>query len=287
MHWRDNLTKDCFFHAGDDYVLVARMPGACRLSVPADRHFLDVHLGKSEASYKIAGLEDFGGTAPPSTFIFLPAGDEREVVTSRSGWSVQIACDPSLFNLPKGEQGLNGNGNGNGIHLLGPRAICHAKDDTMIAIAQQVAGPWPQGLPPPTSRQIDSITTLLLMRVARYMTDADLHSPPTSSVSRRVQSVLSHIEENLHAPHQLEDLAAIAGVSPYHFARVFRRTIGRSPHQYVIERRLAHAKRRLNQSDDPIVEIAHDCGFASQSHMTDVFNKVLGITPGALRRNAS
>lgn len=262
--------------------MVVRSPGACRITVPAERHFLDVNLGKSDAVYEISGLEALGDVAPPGTFVFLPANGEREIKATRSGWSVQLAFDthlldtntvPKLGTVPSDET------------QLGLRAICHAEDDSMVSLAQQVSGLWRSDLPLPNEEQVDAVAILLMMRAAHHVVYGDPHPPRSSSVSKRIQQVLDHIESDLSAPHSLAELAAIAGTSTYHFARMFRQATGRSPHQYVVERRLAHAKRRLSFSDDPIVEIALDCGFGSQSHMTDVFNKVLGTTPGALRRS--
>nr|WP_281015730.1 AraC family transcriptional regulator [Roseobacter litoralis] len=76
-------------------------------------------------------------------------------------------------------------------------------------------------------------------------------------------------------------------MSTYNFARVFRTAMGRSPHQYVVERRLADAKRRLSQSDKPLAVIAHVSGFSSKNHMTDTFKKILDVTPGVVRKNSN
>ncbi|WP_299790616.1 AraC family transcriptional regulator [uncultured Marivita sp.] len=161
----------------------------------------------------------------------------------------------------------------------------HERDDTLMAIANQLAGCWLPDQNRPSDVQIEAIVTLLLMRLTDRIRDEKREPPRTTAVSPRIKRVLDHIDRDLCATHSLKSLADIAGVSTYHFARMFLAATGRRLHQYVVERRLAHGKRRLKQSDDPIVKIALDCGFASQSHMTEVFTKILGTTPGKMRRN--
>ncbi len=283
MQGRDRIASNGLCHRRPGFTLVARPPGACEITVLGRHHFLDVHLGKSEASYEVEGLENLGSAAPPSTFVFLPANGERKIRAIRSGWSVQIAFDATMLGVYFGRQDPDANGHD---EALGLRAICHAEDEPMVNIAQHLGGVWAGELPWPTHEQLDAVATLLIMRVFHYVLHRDPRPPKTPAVSRKVQRVLRHIEDNLSETHSLDSLAVVAGVSAYHFARKFRQATGRSLHQYVVERRLAHAKRRLRSSDDPIVEIAHDCGFGSQSHMTDVFSKVLGTTPGEVRRQA-
>ena len=81
----------------------------------------------------------------------------------------------------------------------------------------------------------------------------------------------------------LEALAAVAGVGVWTFARHFRESFGRTPHAYVIERRIDRARRLLAQGGLPIKEVASVCGFADQAHMTRVFQTHLHTTPAALR----
>jgi AraC family transcriptional regulator len=67
------------------------------------------------------------------------------------------------------------------------------------------------------------------------------------------------------------------------FTRHFRESFGRTPHAYIIERRIDRARRQLAQSSLPIKEVASACGFADQAHMTRVFQAHLHTTPAALR----
>ena len=81
----------------------------------------------------------------------------------------------------------------------------------------------------------------------------------------------------------LEDLAGVACLSPWHFHRAFRDMTGDTPHRYVQRRRIERAKA-LIAAGLPLAQIAHGCGFASQSHFGEVFKAHTGTTPGQWRR---
>ncbi|MCQ4159868.1 AraC family transcriptional regulator [Roseomonas sp. GC11] len=91
-----------------------------------------------------------------------------------------------------------------------------------------------------------------------------------------------YIEAHLDMPLRLDELAALAKLSAFHFQRMFRASHGVSPQAWVQWRRLERA-RALLRRDMPIIQIATACGFSSQSHLTRVFGAALGTTPAAYR----
>jgi AraC family transcriptional regulator len=100
---------------------------------------------------------------------------------------------------------------------------------------------------------------------------------------RRLMLVVDHIEAHLEEDLSIEALASIACLSPFHFARAFKLTAGRSPHQYVSDRRLERAKSLLSQATQPLVEIALSLNFSSQASFTRAFRKATGFSPGQYR----
>ncbi|WP_407189932.1 helix-turn-helix domain-containing protein [Bradyrhizobium centrosematis] len=100
---------------------------------------------------------------------------------------------------------------------------------------------------------------------------------------RRLQRVLDYIEASLGDDVRLEDLAAQACLSPYHFSRLFREATGLSPHRYVTDRRVQAARHELARDRLSLVEIALECGFGSQANFTRVFRKAASLTPGQYR----
>ena len=109
--------------------------------------------------------------------------------------------------------------------------------------------------------------------------------PRRDRLSRlRLGRALDLMEATLGENVGLDALACAAGVSTAHFARAFKDATGKAPHQHLIERRLARAQDQLAHGTDPIAEIAYACGFASQSHMTALFTRHLGVTPARYRK---
>ncbi|WP_428249223.1 helix-turn-helix domain-containing protein [Ferrovibrio sp.] len=132
----------------------------------------------------------------------------------------------------------------------------------------------------------------LSMSVALHLASAYTDAPPASRQNdrlgaldrRRLDRVLEYIERNLDNELSLSELAAIACLSPYHFARAFRDTIGIPPHRFVSKRRLKLAQHLLRNTALPLVEIAHTCKFSSQTTFTRAFLRQVGVTPGEYRR---
>ncbi|MBA4048817.1 MAG: hypothetical protein C0476_09790 [Sphingomonas sp.] len=100
----------------------------------------------------------------------------------------------------------------------------------------------------------------------------------------RLTKVMDYIESTLDREIHLTDLATIAGLSPFHFSRVFKLETGETPYHFVGMRRLERARLMLLSSDMPLAELARSCGFASQSHFTAAFSKAMGVSPGRYRR---
>jgi AraC family transcriptional regulator len=88
-----------------------------------------------------------------------------------------------------------------------------------------------------------------------------------------------YIEEHLAEDLSLSDLAAVVHLSPYHFARIFKESVGFSPHQYVIQRRVERARLLLSTTNWSLTAIAHMAGFAHESHLALHFKRLTGLTP--------
>jgi AraC-like DNA-binding protein len=98
---------------------------------------------------------------------------------------------------------------------------------------------------------------------------------------KRAREMLSaHLDGDL----PLSLLAEECGLSAGHFARAFRRSVGTSPHQWLLQRRVDRATGLLRDGRSTLIEVALACGFADQSHFTRVFTRIVGVSPGAWRR---
>jgi len=100
--------------------------------------------------------------------------------------------------------------------------------------------------------------------------------PLPHAISQAREVLDSHISDNL----SLSALAKICAVSPFHLARSFTHYVGVPPHAYHLQKRIAHAKTLIQRGDHPLAEVAVATGFADQAHMTRLFRRYHGATPG-------
>jgi transcriptional regulator GlxA family with amidase domain len=113
---------------------------------------------------------------------------------------------------------------------------------------------------------------------------------PPPDVSRQglapwqLRRVLAYIEENLDTAIRNNELAAIARLSTFHFAVSFRNSVGESPREHIIRRRVERAQGLMLSTSKPLSEIASECGLADQAHLTRLFRRIVGDSPAAWRR---
>lgn len=99
----------------------------------------------------------------------------------------------------------------------------------------------------------------------------------------RLQRVLDYVRDNPDGDLSVADLASVACLSRYHFARAFQKAVGLPPHRYVSEQRLVLARRLLAESSEPLAQVALTCRFSSQANFTRAFQRAAGISPGQYR----
>jgi AraC family transcriptional regulator len=102
--------------------------------------------------------------------------------------------------------------------------------------------------------------------------------------SKRVED---HVNAHLGLPIAVRDLADVTRLSVSYFSRLFLRTYGTTPMGYVAARRVERAKELLSTSTAPLTIIALECGLCDQPHLTRVFRRIVGRTPGAWRRESN
>jgi len=131
----------------------------------------------------------------------------------------------------------------------------------------------------------DTLNTALAVRIMRRFIDpsAIMLTPPNGLSRDRQKRVQDYIETHLDDRLTLTDLAGVACLSPYHFSRSFKQAVGVGPQRYVTQRRLKRAKTLMRRTNQPLAEIALRVGFADQSHLTSIFHREIGMTPGRFR----
>jgi AraC family transcriptional regulator len=136
---------------------------------------------------------------------------------------------------------------------------------------------------------VESLATILSIHLIRHTTGRHRQPAGPGDVlsHRKLRAVIEYIMENLAGTPTLEQMAAVAHLSPYHFARQFKAATGMPPHQYLIARRVERAQYLLRGADElGLAEVARRVGFADQSHFSFHFKRIVGVTPRQFQLSA-
>ena len=107
---------------------------------------------------------------------------------------------------------------------------------------------------------------------------------PTTIDNKKPNTKQELIAANIKRGVLLKELARECDLSAGHFSHAFRRTLGVAPHKWLIEQRVALSKEKLRDEGLSLLDVATECGFSDQSHLTRVFTQTVGLSPGAWRR---
>jgi len=244
-----------------------------------DQHYLSLNLDSAPLRLEVKqphGFQQF--TVPPQSLWVSPSADPITLRLNSTLRYLRVSIDP--------------------LHL--GRLISPSPDEVrpvrlrrtygvqspqiahlMLALQAEADSRNPSGL-----ASIEAVTTALghhLVREAgvEEARPARIHGGLSAVAKRRV---LEMIDAALDARLTIETLAREVGLSSAHFARAFKETLGRAPHQYLLALRLERARRLIETSNASLSDIAQRTGFADQAHLTRLFKRAFGMTPGALAR---
>jgi len=103
--------------------------------------------------------------------------------------------------------------------------------------------------------------------------------------SARLRRIRELVHANMEDDLSLDEMAESVGLSTAHFARMFRKSTGETPHQFVLRQRLERAKAMLRAPDARVLDVAVACGFKTQQHFAQVFRDILGVSPTEFRQD--
>lgn len=188
-------------------------------------------------------------------------------------------------------------------HVCGDECLSFFLAPELVEAIGDSQAPWQIGSVPPLSELVvlgelaqaaadgssdiglDEIGQVLASRFVEVVSGKPRKSGTDAARDRRraVETAL-WIDANSHRPITLEDAAAQARISPFHFLRLFSDVLGVTPHQYLLRSRLRHAARRLADDDSPVTDIAYDVGFADLSNFVRTFGRAAGASPLKFRQ---
>lgn len=220
------------------------------------------------------------GLAPVGTIEIVPAGAELFARWSTEKENMLFLLDDRCFAALAAEEADVA-----GFELEPPKA--GTIDRRALALAQMARDEFERGeLASPLG--LDSIMTLLSLHILRnYASRVGRREAFVGGLApRALRAVLDHVEDNLGGNLSITELARVAGLSPGHFLRAFRASVGQAPHQYVLGQRLMRAERLMMTSTLPVNAVASAAGFCSNSHLSATMKRLRGRTPTELRREA-
>lgn len=216
------------------------------------------------------------GTQTRGNICVLPSGLEHQAALEGNSEHLALYLDPSLIAKAAADAQLSG-----GFEI----AERYARRDKVInSVGIALLGELDsEGL---SGRlYAESLANVLAVHLLRYYSVST--SQPaivTGGLSAtKLRHVTDFIGDNYSRDLKLAELAQVAGMSSFHFAREFKRTTGTTPHQYLIKFRVERAKALLAKNELPLTEVGLRSGFSHQSHFTRLFRRITGTTPHLYR----
>jgi len=216
------------------------------------------------------------GTQTRGNICVLPSGLEHRAALEGQSEHLALYVDASLITKAASAAGLSGS-----VEI----AERYTRSDKVISsVGMALLGELDsEGL---SGRlYAESLGNVLAVHLLRYY--AISTSRPVTFTgglsATRLRQVTDFIADNYSRDLKLNELAHVAGMSSFHFAREFKRTTGTTPHQYLIKFRIERAKALLAKNELPLIEVGLRSGFSHQSHFTRLFRRITGTTPHSYR----
>lgn len=241
------------------------------------KHLLIVQAEQATAfEYQADGLTQWIRMPPGHVSVF-PAFKPFAVQNRDTRQYLTVAIEPRLLLCA-----AKGAISSSGLELMSR----HAVDDPLargvaLALKAEVELGYPGG-----RWYAESLAHTLSVHLVRHYSTAppDLRSKGGGLQRGPLLRAIDFIHDHLAEEIPLEALAAVSGLSPFHFARCFKQSTGLAPHQYLIQRRVERARNLLTSSDATVAQIALEVGFCDQSHLTTHFKRIYGLAPKAFMR---
>ncbi len=250
---------------------------------PIDFLFLEVCLSGFASGYN--RIDDLLGSEKaeyrPQALFFVPPGGGPEIALQGKAKNLQLMIERRVLD------DVAGSLTDGASEKLRLRAFNSQFDPQLLQLALQVADelrtPGAGG-----AMIADSLAQAIVVHLLRkanaesgWITDRRINQTLSKA---QISQAIDYMESNLEESVGLAEVAEAVGASTYTLAKGFKTAVGEAPHQYLMNRRIEKARTLLEKTSTSLAEIAFDCGFSSQQHLTSVFSKRVGVSPGKYRR---
>jgi AraC-like DNA-binding protein len=237
----------------------------CEVSVtPLDCHIISLSLAVSRVKWTTASETLFEGLMPSGTMHISPPRQKLTAQFTSPFDFLHFHVDNRFLC----EEGIIADETG----AIESSRLLLFRDALAEALGRSLLDPGDHGHP----QYLASVCKAIVMRATARQQDERRCSALPKWRLRRVEQ---HLVANIGKPISLHDMAAAAGLSRMHFAAQFRAATGFRPHEYLLLKRVEHAKIALAETAMPLVEVAFSVGFNAQAHFSTVFKRFTGTSP--------
>ena len=264
-------------HAGWDGLTLQQSEAAPgeKYQPPQRLHYLCLNLGERCDLWQQRDGQTHSHIQPYGDAVFMPAGCESRWKWTTPSHALYLLLEPELVSRTAAEIGAAPDLR-NSFGASDPRLLHLA-----LALREEAQTGGANG---PLFAQCLS-TAVAAHLLTQYSDGTPAGAAHAHGLSAsQLQRVTDHIKGHLDAGLSLAEIAETVHVSPFHFARQFKRATGKTLHEFVIDCRINAAQRLLRRSECSIGQIAGEVGFAQQSHLAAHFKRVTGLSPFAFRR---
>ncbi len=260
-----------------NFSIERRIVNSRNIEMPPRPDFLIVHFLKSKAAETPAGASLL---ANPDQSISLGKGFSKEellLVRLAPELLIEAAARLRLYRADSQllfRQSLN--------PLTGDTRLRAVLESIADEVERKDAG-WREII----GSLIDQLSVYLLRRHINVQRSDEIELSRVGIVDRRLRKAIEFMHDNCSRELKLSEIAGAAYLSEYHFARLFKKITGATPHGYLAALRVERARRLLAETDLSIAEIGAQVGYVSQSHFTKVFREATGITPRVFRQGVT
>ncbi len=250
-----------YFEASQDFILLFLLDGSLKWSAPEETNSVK--------------------TATRGDILFFSPGTVCNLTEARLSNFLLLTISPTLMldcaarsRLTRGDASISF------LHQL-------TRDEKLLRLARDLVEELQEdsaGRELVIESLIEQTLVYVLRRHANIQQQVGLELSRAGLVDRRIRRAVELMHAQLERELQLDELAASAHLSPFHFARLFKKLTGATPHSYLAALRLARAQDLLAETDYSITEIGARVGYASSSHFSKAFRQATGLTPSAFRK---
>ncbi len=259
-----------------DFSIERRVLARRASGLPSQPHFLIIHFLESRIPNIPSGASLLAN--PNQEVRFAPGRGQSELLLIRLAPALLVETAARLRMCR------------DGLNLLFREPLTPLTGDeklraTLEAIEAELEG-GEAGLREVIRSLVNQIAVYLLRGRLNAQRSDEIELSRVGIVDRRLRRAIEFMSDNCGRELSLAEIAGAAYLSEFHFARLFKKITGATPHAYLASLRIERARRLLAETDLPISEVGAQVGYSSQSHFTKIFREATGMTPREFRLSA-